>query len=53
MCFRITDSPSIDGEKHTYGDGSAVTTNEGTLCHVICAGSVCVFASRKSFCIVV
>ena len=24
MCFRITDSPSIDSEKHTYDDGSAV-----------------------------
>ena len=24
MFFRISDSPSIDSEKHTYGDGSAV-----------------------------
>ena len=24
MYFHITDSPSIDGGKHTYGDGSVV-----------------------------
>ena len=24
MCFRITDSPSIDGKKYAYGDGSTV-----------------------------